>query len=154
MEPLDQFVAIAHRVVWATVATVDRRSRPRSRVLHPIWVRDGDGLTGWVITRPTPLKRRPPRPRAARLLHVLGPGARHRRRRVRRRVGATTRTSAPRSGSAYLDAPAPLGYDFAQIFPDGPQSPGAGLPADASRGGSGPTAWSPASRAARLDGVS
>ena len=41
MEPLDQFVAIAHRVVWATVATVDRRSRPRSRVLHPIWARDG-----------------------------------------------------------------------------------------------------------------
>ena len=27
----------------------------------------------------------------------------------------------------HLDAPAPLGYDFAQIFPDGPQSPGAGF---------------------------
>jgi hypothetical protein len=57
---LDAFVAVAHRVVWATVATVDGRGRPRSRVMHPIWQRpaDGadDGLVGWVFTRPTPLK--------------------------------------------------------------------------------------------------
>jgi hypothetical protein len=51
-----EFVRVAHRVVWCTLATVDRRGRPRSRVLHPIWDRTGDGLTGWVFTRPTPLK--------------------------------------------------------------------------------------------------
>ncbi|MCO1660366.1 pyridoxamine 5'-phosphate oxidase family protein [Pseudonocardia humida] len=55
-EALDAFVRVAHRVVWAAVATVDRRGRPRSRVLHPYWQRTPDGLVGWVFTRPTPLK--------------------------------------------------------------------------------------------------
>ncbi len=44
MTALDEFLDIAHRIVWASVATVDRRDRPRSRVLHPIWERDGDRL--------------------------------------------------------------------------------------------------------------
>jgi hypothetical protein len=50
------FIAVAHRIVWCTVATVDRRNRPRSRVLHPYWELTGDGLVGWITTRPTPLK--------------------------------------------------------------------------------------------------
>lgn len=50
------FVAMAHRIVWASVATVDGRGRPRSRVLHPLWEWDGDRLTGWVATGPTPQK--------------------------------------------------------------------------------------------------
>jgi len=48
------FVRVAHRVVWCTLVTVDRRGRPRSRVVHPIW--EPDPLTGWLFTRPTPLK--------------------------------------------------------------------------------------------------
>lgn len=51
------FIEIAHRIVWATVATVGEDLRPRSRILHPIWDWDGEGLTGWVATGPTPLKR-------------------------------------------------------------------------------------------------
>lgn len=47
---------MAHRIVWATVATVDVDGRPRSRVLHPIWEWDGDSLVGWIATGPTPLK--------------------------------------------------------------------------------------------------
>lgn len=54
---LDAFVRIAHRIVWCTLVTVDRRGRPRSRVVHPYWERSPDGLTGWLFTRPTPLKR-------------------------------------------------------------------------------------------------
>jgi general stress protein 26 len=53
---LDDFVRIAHRIVWCTLATVDRRDRPRSRVVHPYWERgDGSvtGVTGWIFTRPT-----------------------------------------------------------------------------------------------------
>jgi hypothetical protein len=50
------FIETAHRIVWCTVATVDRRNRPRSRVLHPYWELDGDELSGWITTRPTPLK--------------------------------------------------------------------------------------------------
>jgi hypothetical protein len=51
------FVAMAHRIVWATVATVDRERRPRSRILHPIWDWDGVRLTGWVATAASSLKR-------------------------------------------------------------------------------------------------
>jgi hypothetical protein len=50
------FVTVAHRIVWCTVATVDRHNRPRSRVLHPYWELDGGTLTGWITTRPTPVK--------------------------------------------------------------------------------------------------
>ncbi|WP_407664637.1 pyridoxamine 5'-phosphate oxidase family protein [Mycolicibacterium anyangense] len=48
---------MAHRIVWASVATVDSGGRPRSRVLHPIWEWDGEQLQGWIATVPTPLKR-------------------------------------------------------------------------------------------------
>jgi hypothetical protein len=54
---LSTFVDLAHAVVLASVATVDERGRPRSRVMHPMWATDGDHLEGWVLTRPTPLKR-------------------------------------------------------------------------------------------------
>src|SRR4051794_5056923 len=50
---IGDFVRIAHRIVWCTLATVDRRGRPRSRVVHPYWERDVDGLTGWMFTRST-----------------------------------------------------------------------------------------------------
>lgn len=60
MESLDRiapaFVEMAHRIVWCTVATLDRDGRPRSRILHPIWEWDGDTLTGWIATSPTPVK--------------------------------------------------------------------------------------------------
>jgi hypothetical protein len=50
------FVRVAHRIVWCTLVTVDRRGRPRSRVVHPIWEHTPDGLVGRLFTRPTPLK--------------------------------------------------------------------------------------------------
>jgi hypothetical protein len=50
------FVQMAHRIVWATVATVDHQGRPRSRILHPVWVWDGETLTGWIGTGPTTIK--------------------------------------------------------------------------------------------------
>ena len=51
------FVEMAHRIVWASAATVDSKGRPWSRVLHPIWQWDGERLVGWIATGPTPLKR-------------------------------------------------------------------------------------------------
>ena len=62
MEPLlidvaPPFVAMAHRIVWCSVASVDPKGRPWSRILHPIWEWDGEELIGWVATAPTPLKR-------------------------------------------------------------------------------------------------
>lgn len=46
------FIDIAHRIVWATTATVDLDGAPRTRVLHPIWEFDGERLTGWIATSP------------------------------------------------------------------------------------------------------
>jgi hypothetical protein len=51
------FVSMAHRIVWASAATVDARGRPRSRILHPIWQWDGARLIGWIATSPSPTKR-------------------------------------------------------------------------------------------------
>jgi hypothetical protein len=51
------FVEMAHRIVWCSAATVDREGRPRTRILHPMWSLDDSGLTGWIATAPTPLKR-------------------------------------------------------------------------------------------------
>jgi general stress protein 26 len=41
-----EFLARVARIVWCTVATVDRQGRPRTRILHPIW----EGSTGWIAT--------------------------------------------------------------------------------------------------------
>ncbi len=50
------FVEMAHKIVWCSVATVDKQGRPRSRILHPIWELDDQGLVGWIATGPTPVK--------------------------------------------------------------------------------------------------
>ena len=55
-EVAPKFIAMAHQIVWCTVATVDPRGRPRSRVLHPIWEWDGTKLVGWIATGKTPIK--------------------------------------------------------------------------------------------------
>ena len=46
------FVEMAHRIVWASVATVGTDDRPRTRILHPIWKWDGVALTGWIVLVP------------------------------------------------------------------------------------------------------
>ena len=53
------FVEMAHRIVWATAATVSPSGRARTRILHPIWQWDASAgvLEGWIATGPTPLKR-------------------------------------------------------------------------------------------------
>jgi len=51
------FVDMAHEIVWCTVATTDAEGRPRTRILHPIWLWDGQELVGWIATGPTPVKR-------------------------------------------------------------------------------------------------
>lgn len=45
-------MARASRAVYASMATVDTRGRPRSRIVHPIW----EGPIGWIISRADGLK--------------------------------------------------------------------------------------------------
>jgi hypothetical protein len=57
-ETAPAFVAVAHRIVWATVATVTPSGEPRTRILHPIWEWDGERLMGWIATSPISPKAR------------------------------------------------------------------------------------------------
>jgi hypothetical protein len=120
------FIQVAHRIVWCTVATVDRRDRPRSRILHPYWERTGDGLVGWITTRPTPLK-------VAHLEHSPYASCSY--------WDATQDVAVAECRAEWvgdLDAKAhawelfratdePLGHDPYKIWPDGPGDPDAGV---------------------------
>jgi hypothetical protein len=50
------FVEMAHRIVWATAATIDTAGNPSTRILHPVWEWNGDALTGWIATSPLSTK--------------------------------------------------------------------------------------------------
>ena len=43
-----EFMRRVIQAVYCNMATVDRKGRPRSRMLHPVW----DGPIGWVISWP------------------------------------------------------------------------------------------------------
>lgn len=50
--------AIVEEIVYSIATTVGPDGRPRSRVVHPVWLWNGTETTGFVTARPTPLKRR------------------------------------------------------------------------------------------------
>ncbi|MGI8927827.1 MAG: pyridoxamine 5'-phosphate oxidase family protein [Tepidiformaceae bacterium] len=41
-----ELMARVRPIVWCTVTTVDRRGRPRARILHPMW----EGSTAFIMT--------------------------------------------------------------------------------------------------------
>ena len=45
-EIAEKFNERVNRIVWCSVTTVDRKGRPRSRILHPVW----EGSIGWIAT--------------------------------------------------------------------------------------------------------
>jgi general stress protein 26 len=49
-----EFMERIQSAVYCSMATVDLKGRPRSRILHPIW----DGPSGWVISWPESHKAR------------------------------------------------------------------------------------------------
>jgi hypothetical protein len=124
---LEEFVAVAHTITWCTVATVDRRGRPRSRVLHPVWSLGAhSALTGLVLTRPTPLKR-------AHLAHAPAVSCSYwhpsQDVAVAECAAAWVVDAAGRRAAwaAVAEAPPPAGYDPAGIWPGGPDDPGLGV---------------------------
>lgn len=108
------FVEMAHRIVWCSAATVDPESRPRSRVLHPLWEWDGDRLTGWIATGPTPTKRRHLAHSPYMSLNYWSPDQDTcvAECEARWHVDDATRT---RIWETFKNAPAPVGYDPAMI---------------------------------------
>lgn len=56
LEP--EFMRRVARIVWCTVATIDRKGNPRTRILHPIWeVADGRPV-GYIATGRHSLKEK------------------------------------------------------------------------------------------------
>ena len=116
---LDAFMETARRIVYCSLATVDTRGRPRSRLVHAVWERAGDGLVGWVGSRPTPMRRAhvdrtpfascfywdPAHDVAVAECGVMWIEDDEGRRDAWERLSA---------------APEPMGYDPAPIWPDGP----------------------------------
>jgi hypothetical protein len=122
----EKFIAVAHRIVWCTVATVDRRNRPRSRVLHPYWELTADGLVGWVTTRPTPLK-------VAHLEHspyvscsYWDPAQDTAVAECHAEWVEDVETKQ-RVWELFRSAPEPLGHDPSTIWSDGPETHDAGV---------------------------
>ena len=110
------FIDIAHRIVWATVATVDPGGAPRTRVLHPIWQYDDGRLTGWVATSRLS-------PKAAHLDHedrvsITYWEPNHDTCTADCRAVWETSSEERRAGwDRFASAPEPLGYDPTLIPP-------------------------------------
>jgi pyridoxine/pyridoxamine 5'-phosphate oxidase len=49
-----EFERRVERTIWCTFATVDKRGRVRSRLVHPLW----EGKIGWLLTGRTSHKGR------------------------------------------------------------------------------------------------
>ncbi|WP_433282571.1 pyridoxamine 5'-phosphate oxidase family protein [Pseudonocardia xinjiangensis] len=123
-EAAPAFIEMAHRIVWASAATVDAQGRPWTRVLHPIWLWDGERLTGWIATGPTPTKQAHLAAHPYVSLTYWDPShdTASAQCRASLHTDDETRTEL---WDRFRSAPAPVGYDPA-IIPgwDGPLSPG------------------------------
>ena len=118
---IEEAIDIAHNTVWCVMTTVDTQGRPRSRVVHPVWVLDGGELTGWLTTRRTPLKSR----HLAHNPHIsLAYIAANTDFAYFDCTAAWVEDPAGKRAcwDAFLEAPEPVRYDPANIWPDGPTS--------------------------------
>jgi hypothetical protein len=52
----EDFLSITAETVWCMLTTVDRKGRPRSRVVHPIFTVVDGRPVGWLLTGRTPVK--------------------------------------------------------------------------------------------------
>jgi hypothetical protein len=118
------FVEMAHRIVWCSVATVDPDGRPWSRILHPLWQWDGTELVGWIASSPTPLKQRHLANRPFLSCSYWEPT--HDTCSAACHAEWVSPDERAQVWQAFVDAPAPVGYDPAIVpaWKDGPDSDG------------------------------
>jgi general stress protein 26 len=120
----NEFAARVARIVWCTVTTVDRKGRPRSRILHPIW----EGPTGWIATGRDSFKAR----HLERNPHVSLSYWSPEHKQIYAECKAEWEDNPDekrRIWELYKSTPPPLGYDPAMIpdWKDGPDSPSFGV---------------------------
>ena len=114
--------ARAARIIWCTMATVDRQGRPRSRILHPIW----EGDICWAATGRGSFKSKHIAHNPYVSLSYWDP--------QQQQIYADCRAEwedgleeKARIWELYKSTPPPLGYDLAMFFGDGPEDPRYGL---------------------------
>lgn len=110
----DEFLERVSRIVWCNVATVDRKGRPRSRILHPYWESTPDPV-GWLLTRRDSFKREHladnPYVSCAYVADIQKPVYAE-----CRASWAEDLTAKQRIWDLFRTAPAPMGYDPGTIF--------------------------------------
>ena len=117
-----EFTARISRIVWCTVATVDLKGRPRTRILHPIW----EGSTGWIATGRESHKAR--HLAANPFVSLSYWDGQH--QQVYADCKSAWEDSAEekrRIWDLYKTTPPPLGYDPGMIWQDGPGNRDYGL---------------------------
>jgi len=118
----NEFLARISRIVWCTVASVDTRGRPRTRILHPIW----EGRTGWIATG----RHSPKEKHLAKNPYVSLSYWDQQHQQVYVECRAEWRDDMGekrRIWELYKNTPPPLGYDPAIIWQGGPEDPTYGL---------------------------
>ena len=116
------FLARVRQIVWCNVATVDRRGRPRSRILHPLW----EGRTGWILTGRHTLKTE----HLAANPHVSLCYANSDLQQVYvdcRAEWADDPADKARLWDLFAATPPPIGYDPIAFWPHGKQDPTFGV---------------------------
>jgi general stress protein 26 len=118
----EEFTRRVERIVWCTVATIDRQGRPRSRMLHPLW----EGTTGWIATGRNGLKTK----HLAGNPHVSLTYWDPKHEQVYADCTATWEDDLGekrRLWGLYKSTPEPVGYDPGLFWPGGPEDPSFGL---------------------------
>jgi hypothetical protein len=124
---LEDALTVTRRVVWCVFTTVDRRGRPRNRVVHPVWEivdePDGPALRGWVTTRRSPVKSA----HLAANPHVgcAYAGAEHDVAYLDCTAEWASAEERRHAWEVCRSVEGPAGFDPATLWPDGPDSPGA-----------------------------
>jgi general stress protein 26 len=117
-----EFLRRVSRIVWCSVATVDRAGRPRQRILHPIW----EGSTGWIATGRHSLKEKHLAKNPYVSLSYWDP--QHEQVYVDARAEwADDPAEKRRIWELYKATPPPLGYDPQMIWREGVDDPAYGL---------------------------
>ena len=117
-----EFAARVGRIVWCTVATVDRQGRPRTRILHPIW----EGPIGWIATGRHSHKER--HLAANPYVSLSYWDGQHQQVYVDCKAEwEDSPEEKRRIWKLYKTTPPPLGYDPAMIWQGGAENPDYGL---------------------------
>lgn len=111
--------SIVERIIWCTVASVGDEG-PRCRLMHPVWFWEDERPTALVTVRPTPIKRA--HLATSPLVSCLYWDPDHHTVAIDAAAEWIPRSENRRTWEAVERVPAPVGFDPAIIWPDGPDA--------------------------------